>query len=142
MKRDRLIVNWRLLARRIQSTSNVSRWLLNGVTVRENIYNTDLREDIFNLWKNCLQTHEQLWLEIAEKVTMCVQQIIEFAKMVPGFMSLLQDDQIMLLKGKIVGSTFRVKFLQKKPVLWPLFSLHVLWSRKKVFLSRTYIIKY
>ncbi len=45
------------------------------------------------------QTHEQLWLEIAEKVTMCVQQIIEFAKMVPGFMSLLQDDQIMLLKG-------------------------------------------
>ena len=50
-----------------------------------------------------LQTHEQLWLEIAEKVTMCVQQIIEFAKMVPSFMSLLQDDQIMLLKGKIVA---------------------------------------
>ena len=81
--------------------------------MREKIYYTDLAEDIFNLWKNCLQTHEQLWLEIAEKVTMCVQQIIEFAKMVPGFMSLLQDDQIMLLKGKIVGSTFRVKFLQK-----------------------------
>ena len=77
-------------------------------------------------------------MEIAEKVTMCVQQIIEFAKMVPGFMSLLQDDQIMLLKGKIVGSTFRAKLLQKKPVLRPLFSLHVLWSRKKVSLSRTY----
>ena len=30
---------------------------------------------------------------------MAVQQIIEFAKMVPGFMNLLQDDQIMLLKG-------------------------------------------
>ena len=28
-----------------------------------------------------------------------VQQIIEFAKFVPGFISLLQDDQIMLLKG-------------------------------------------
>ena len=62
-----------------------------------------------------MQTHEQLWLEIAEKVTMCVQQIIEFAKMVPGFMSLLQDDQIMLLKGTIVGSTFRVKLLLIKP---------------------------
>ena len=38
-------------------------------------------------------------MEIAEKVTMTVQQIIEFAKMVPGFMNLQQDDQIMLLKG-------------------------------------------
>ena len=46
-----------------------------------------------------LQSHEQLWLEVAEKVTMTVQQIIEFAKMIPGFMNLLQDDQIMLLKG-------------------------------------------
>ncbi|KAK2172637.1 hypothetical protein NP493_944g01050, partial [Ridgeia piscesae] len=44
-------------------------------------------------------THRQLWVEIAEKLTVAVQQIIEFAKMVPGFMSLLQDDQIMLLKG-------------------------------------------
>ena len=40
-----------------------------------------------------------LWVEIAEKLTLTVQQIIEFAKMVPGFMNLLQDDQIMLLKG-------------------------------------------
>ena len=46
-----------------------------------------------------LQSHEKLWMEIAEKVTLAVQQIIEFAKMVPGFMNLLQDDQIMLLKG-------------------------------------------
>jgi nuclear receptor subfamily 1 group F protein 4 len=46
-----------------------------------------------------MMSHMQLWVEIAEKVTMTVQQIIEFAKMVPGFMNLLQDDQIMLLKG-------------------------------------------
>ena len=64
------------------------------------------------LRKYFLQTHEQLWLEIAEKVTMCVQQIIEFAKMVPGFMSLLQDDQIMLLKGTIVTrETFEDKII-------------------------------
>ena len=36
---------------------------------------------------------------------MTVQQIIEFAKMVPGFMTLLQDDQIMLLKGGKPKST-------------------------------------
>ena len=36
---------------------------------------------------------------MAERVTVAVQQIIEFAKMLPGFMELLQDDQIMLLKG-------------------------------------------
>ena len=40
-----------------------------------------------------------MWMEVAEKVTLAVQSIIEFSKMVPGFMSLLQDDQIMLLKG-------------------------------------------
>lgn len=32
-----------------------------------------------------------------------IQQIIEFAKMIPGFMKLSQDDQIVLLKaGKFV----------------------------------------
>ncbi|RUS82007.1 hypothetical protein EGW08_010234, partial [Elysia chlorotica] len=44
-------------------------------------------------------THRELWVEIAEKITMAVQQIIEFAKMIPGFMELSQDDQIMLLKA-------------------------------------------
>jgi len=42
---------------------------------------------------------EKLWMQIAQKLTDTVQNIIEFAKMVPGFMNLLQDDQIMLLKG-------------------------------------------
>lgn len=36
---------------------------------------------------------------MAEKITIAVQQIIEFAKMLPGFMDLSQDDQIMLLKA-------------------------------------------
>ncbi|XP_031827347.1 nuclear hormone receptor 3 ROR-beta isoform X2 [Nomia melanderi] len=43
--------------------------------------------------------HEQLWLECAQKLTAVIQQIIEFAKMVPGFMKLSQDDQIVLLKA-------------------------------------------
>lgn len=45
------------------------------------------------------QAHEELWLECAQKLTTVIQQIIEFAKMVPGFMKLSQDDQIVLLKA-------------------------------------------
>jgi len=42
---------------------------------------------------------EELWIETAQKLTDEVQLIIEFAKFVPGFINLPQDDQIMLLKG-------------------------------------------
>ena len=38
-------------------------------------------------------------METAQKLTTVITQIIEFAKMVPGFMSFPQDDQIVLLKG-------------------------------------------
>jgi nuclear receptor subfamily 1 group F protein 4 len=44
-------------------------------------------------------SHEELWIEAATRLTTVVQQIIEFAKMVPGFMKLPQDDQIVLLKA-------------------------------------------
>lgn len=53
--------------------------------------------------------HEQLWLECSQKLTFLIQQIIEFAKMVPGFMKLSQDDQIVLLKaGK--SDFFKLKY--------------------------------
>ncbi|XP_071748157.1 probable nuclear hormone receptor HR3 isoform X5 [Lepeophtheirus salmonis] len=48
-------------------------------------------------FKNMSQ--EELWLCAAQKLTNVIQQIIEFAKMVPGFMKFPQDDQITLLKG-------------------------------------------
>ncbi|XP_028895943.1 probable nuclear hormone receptor HR3 isoform X2 [Zeugodacus cucurbitae] len=41
---------------------------------------------------------EELWLDCAEKLTHMIQNIIEFAKLIPGFMRLSQDDQILLLK--------------------------------------------
>lgn len=44
-------------------------------------------------------SHEELWLECAQKLTCVIQQIIEFAKLVPGFLKLSQDDQIVLLKA-------------------------------------------
>ncbi|XP_073986167.1 nuclear hormone receptor 3 ROR-beta isoform X5 [Rhodnius prolixus] len=55
----------------------------------------DISKLIF--YKN--MAHEELWLECAQKLTTVIQQIIEFAKMVPGFMKLSQDDQIVLLKA-------------------------------------------
>jgi len=42
---------------------------------------------------------EDLWLSAAQRLTSIIQQIIEFAKMVPGFMKFAQDDQIVLLKA-------------------------------------------
>ncbi|KAH3707084.1 probable nuclear hormone receptor HR3 [Dreissena polymorpha] len=53
--------------------------------------------DVISMYQN--MSHRQIWAEVADKLTLAVQQIIEFAKMVPGFMDLSQDDQIMLLKA-------------------------------------------
>lgn len=39
---------------------------------------------------------EALWLDCAEKLTTMIQNIIEFAKLIPGFMRLSQDDQVCL----------------------------------------------
>lgn len=44
-------------------------------------------------------TTEDLWLTAAEKLNGVITQIIEFAKMVPCFLKLPQDDQIVLLKA-------------------------------------------
>lgn len=62
--------------------------------------------------------HEELWLECAQKLTTVIQQIIEFAKMVPGFMKLSQDDQIVLLKaGKYYSTKLQMAFLIKNYLL-------------------------
>ncbi|KAG9510256.1 putative nuclear hormone receptor HR3, partial [Fragariocoptes setiger] len=44
-------------------------------------------------------TYEELWLECATYLKAVIRRIIEFAKMVPGFRELTQDDQIVLLKA-------------------------------------------
>lgn len=41
---------------------------------------------------------EALWLDCAEKLTTMIQNIIEFAKLIPGFMRLSQDDQVSMIK--------------------------------------------
>lgn len=44
-------------------------------------------------------SYQELWLECANRLTNIIQQIIEFAKMIPSFMLMEQDDQIVLLKA-------------------------------------------
>lgn len=53
-------------------------------------------------------TYEEMWLDCADKLTGMIQNIIEFAKLIPGFMKLTQDDQILLLKS---GEYYRSDFL-------------------------------
>ncbi|CAG0916231.1 unnamed protein product [Notodromas monacha] len=55
---------------------------------------TDLNKLLY--YKN--MGHEDLWLDCAQKLTAIIQQIIEFAKLIPVFMKLSQEDQIVLLK--------------------------------------------
>ncbi|XP_035772767.1 probable nuclear hormone receptor HR3 isoform X5 [Anopheles albimanus] len=55
-------------------------------------------QDVSRLLYYKNMTQEELWLDCAEKLTSMIQQIIEFAKLIPGFMRLSQDDQILLLK--------------------------------------------
>ncbi|XP_011494884.1 PREDICTED: probable nuclear hormone receptor HR3 isoform X6 [Ceratosolen solmsi marchali] len=61
-------------------------------------FRTSQSQDVTRMYYRSM-SHEQLWLECAEKLTTVIQVIIEFAKMVPGFMKLSQDDQIVLLKA-------------------------------------------
>ncbi|OWA50673.1 putative nuclear hormone receptor HR3 [Hypsibius exemplaris] len=44
-------------------------------------------------------TSSQVWVDCAKKLTDVLQQIIEFAKLLPDFMMLGQEDQICLLKS-------------------------------------------
>lgn len=46
-------------------------------------------------------SYEELWFECADRLTKVIQNIIEFAKVIPSFMLMEQDDQIALLKAGI-----------------------------------------
>ena len=45
-----------------------------------------------------LQPQEDLWLKVVQELENIIKSTIEFAKMLPGFLRLNQDDQIVLLK--------------------------------------------
>lgn len=54
-------------------------------------------------YKNLIK--EDLWLDCADKLTAMIQNIIEFAKLIPGFMRLSQDDQVRALIMQLVVAT-------------------------------------
>ncbi|XP_030022276.1 probable nuclear hormone receptor HR3 isoform X8 [Manduca sexta] len=56
-------------------------------------------QDVSKLLFYNSMTYEEMWLDCADKLTAMIQNIIEFAKLIPGFMKLTQDDQILLLKS-------------------------------------------
>lgn len=54
--------------------------------------------DLFFLILNLLQTVDEMWQHCAVRLTDAVQYVVEFAKHIPGFRMLSQNDQIALLK--------------------------------------------
>ena len=40
----------------------------------------------------------ELWEQLALLITPCIQRVVEFAKRIPGFSDLTQDDQLILVK--------------------------------------------
>ncbi|XP_071542940.1 probable nuclear hormone receptor HR3 [Panulirus ornatus] len=84
----------------------VARWVADA-HLRTCLYSSEhiadvLRKQALDIskvtyYKN--MAHEELWFDCAQKLTLVIQQIIEFAKAVPGFRKFSQDDQIVLLKA-------------------------------------------
>ncbi|XP_027222337.1 probable nuclear hormone receptor HR3 isoform X7 [Penaeus vannamei] len=84
----------------------IARWVADA-HLRTCLYSTEHILDVMrkqspditniNYYKN--MAHEELWYDCAQKLTSVIQQIIEFAKAVPGFRKFSQDDQIVLLKA-------------------------------------------
>lgn len=63
------------------------------------------------IYKNL--SKEELWKDCANKLTDIIQNIIEFAKLIPGFMRLGQDDQVSCcfdINGSMFKMNFSVKF--------------------------------
>lgn len=58
---------------------------------------------------------EALWQDCAEKLTAMIQNIIEFAKLIPGFMRLSQDDQVRILNGYFCLS---IQHTNERPILF------------------------
>jgi nuclear receptor subfamily 1 group F protein 4 len=66
--------------------------------------------------------HEELWLDCAQNLTTMSRQVIEFAKMLPGFLRLMQEDQIILLSAgtfeQVIVRMSRYYDLQQNAVIY------------------------
>ncbi|KAK7067660.1 hypothetical protein SK128_027871 [Halocaridina rubra] len=90
----------------VQLAEILARWVADA-HVRTCLYSSEHIADVMrrqsidmskvNYYKHMV--HEELWFDCAQMLTSVIQQIIEFAKAVPGFRKFSQDDQIVLLKA-------------------------------------------
>ena len=78
--------------------SSSKRWPSLEMVVYWDIHAHLNSNDWLSLLVLLVQSPEDLWLSAAQKLTNVIKQIIEFAKLVPGFLKLPQEDQINLLK--------------------------------------------
>jgi len=93
----------------ISSGRDISEVLTNSIFEAHSRTTLQRTEEIRQQWQKGIDqtkvfafrnmSQEDLWLTAASKLTGIIKQIIEFAKMVPGFMTRFnQEDQIVLLK--------------------------------------------
>ena len=86
-----------------------------------------------------MQPSEDLWICAAQRLTNVIQQIIEFAKMVPGFMQFPQEDQIVLLKAGMNCKSFKNKHSQLLNLLGS-FELAVLRMSRYFDMSNNHVL--
>ena len=60
--------------------------------------------------RSIFQTVDEMWQHCAIRLTDAVQYVVEFAKHIPGFRVLNQNDQIALLKAGEFPLTFKMIF--------------------------------
>jgi len=66
---------------------------------RKAYYSDELLELLISVDDLNVISRHDFWKRFSDRMTLTIQQIIEFAKLIPGFSALSQDDQIMVLKG-------------------------------------------
>lgn len=63
------------------------------------VYHIQVSHFVFQQFTaNCKDFSEAVFIQMAEMTILTTQLIVEFAKHLPGFMSLDKEDQIILLK--------------------------------------------
>lgn len=50
---------------------------------------------------NCMETSHEYILDFSKRFSPCIRNVVDFAKRIPGFTHLAQDDMVTLLKGGV-----------------------------------------
>lgn len=89
-------------------------------------------------YKNLIK--EDLWLDCADKLTAMIQNIIEFAKLIPGFMRLSQDDQVKRFFLALTHATQPKNFFQILLLKTGSFELAIIRMSRLMDLSQNAVL--